>query len=176
MSYFHEATLKKALERLHFMGGPDHPPQGAGSEEVGDNMQSMGASLGSFLRRKSGPQTPDAATRQRMAEDALVKKVGAEGDMPDREDIDFIKGNPWSAEKQAVAAGQALPENPYQKAQMNAQINQQAQDAPMGGLYTSQGLQQANESADVNSDDRLKARALMGQGMRMSRPDIDPGY
>ena len=47
----------------------------------------------------------------------------------------------------------------------NDKANREAQDTPLGGMYTSVGLDRAHKEADLNSEDILMLRQMVAAGL-----------
>lgn len=176
--YIHEKTLGDAYKRLYYMG--NRPVQTKHIEGFEDGLGSVATAMGNekALQRM----------RQQKAEEALRKRYAEEAAAPeefvDRQDVDFIKGQPWDAEKSAVAAGREVPgygpgsepPDPFKVAMDQQKVNQAADLAPINGKYSFNGLDQAHKDAVINGNDRAMMRGLMGTGVANSVPDVDERY
>jgi hypothetical protein len=161
--YIHEMTLQKAKEKLYMLGSSRKRKDHSGA----------GLNAGAIASGYSNAEAAKKAQRELMAKRDKAEKAA------EREDIEYIKGNspnsPEQNPRNLVAEGQALPYS-YQDNVMTAKDAQRAQELSdlaeetrMGGRYTPKGLQMTEVNAAKNADDRLKARAMIGQqlGMRM---------
>lgn len=161
MPYSFEMPLIEAYKRLHMLGHRGGTPyagdSGKGGVEAGA-MIAGGAALGGILgagRSKSKKPVGGPAAEHPLSSNDPYKPVD-------------IEQSGWSQEKQNVALGRALPENPYDRVIAAHERADEAKDMAFGGVYTPEGLQSADRDATLNAEDRLRARALVGQGMQMS--------
>lgn len=162
MSYIHESALKKAVKMLHMLGSSDRRRQ-SNDTSFEDGMSSIvGAGRGAYDRQKQ------QKAGQLAAKQADAKQFDS--------DVEYIRGNselsPVKSERYQVSMGRELPMKydaamTAKDAAERIKVNDLAENTRMGGRYTPNGLEMVDVNATKDAEDRMRAKAMIGQQMAM---------
>lgn len=128
----------------------------------------MAGGLGAIMKGAYNTYQGGKADDKKYIESQAVKKLQLEKSnrsfpTSPTEDARASKFIDLSGTKQGMALGpQASPG--FDNMQKTADANDTAENSRIGGLFTPGGLEFNAKSAELNADDRMKARAMIGIG------------
>lgn len=158
MPWLHEEALNKAKKRLRILGGDNGEGQRQ-SEELEESMGGLSTTMGNAIKnaRKKPAKT---------AEQELVQKAGDPNKLPE-----------YKQESPGGYMDLFLP-NAVSLAQRNQEVNQAAQEAPVGGYWSKPGFEKADKQAKVEGSDMTAARNLMRYGgmLGTQQPPLTPKF
>lgn len=168
MSYIHESALKKAVKMLHMLGSSDrHKIKPDMSEFEGGMSAMVGAGMNQQALQK----------KQKADWLAAQKADAAQFDS----DVEYIRGNselsPVKSDRYQVSMGRELPMKydasiTAKEAAERIKTNDMAENTRMGGRYTPGGLEMTEVNATKDAEDRMRAKAMIGQQMQMQPPGM----
>lgn len=196
--YLHEQRMADAIKRLYMLGNKPHRDQTkmAGTESLASagqaaikrmrqkTPQNAGADFRSEMRNAAGVSAGEIGQAGNSSQDAGLQRLASEwksspqqGGTADEmgsfdRDVQTIRGGSGgnSMNPQAIWSGTAEEQHPVEQAMHFDAINKQVEEMPIGGRYTPQGLRMAAEDADLNAQDRMRLKGLIGSGMSLSQP------
>lgn len=164
--YMHQQSLLDAYKKLYMLGHRSYSKGKEGGDEWG-----VGAAGGGMVDAYQQKLARDKAAMKALQEREGAKRAQEAADkQQEDEDVRYIRQGPEAFhEWQQVVAGNAVPTNPYSaqdiaKHEMDQQrLDKEREQTQIGGVYTPQGIQQADKEADLNASDRLMLRGMATQ-------------
>lgn len=175
-NYMHEKSLIDAYKKLYMLGGPGHSRRKAAEKSLDESMTGAMSGISKTYQDK---RARDAAATAKLKQQLEAKRAGEKADADqEREDVRYIKEGPEAyREFQQVQAGNAVPTNPYRDELSRQNVDREAAQTRIGGVYTPQGLQMAEKEATLNANDRLMMRSMVpgpsGLGGSVPQPPMN---
>lgn len=163
MAYLHEAALQNARKNLYKLGHQRIKDSTSESDMVGfvgsaiDAQKAYAAKL-ALEKKMQQPKPAEPEMKFEQAPSAFTQAM--ERGMQDRADIASI-AQMGPMEREITAKDSATAALSQQK------LNEAAQQTRIGGQYAPEGLQKTATEAPLNGQDRLRGRAMLGEGLRM---------
>ena len=146
--YIHEHAIRMAMGRL---GGPDRkdlPPEATGLGGFGG---AVGGAIRGAMSKPHGPSEVDREQDMRRAiMSSAIQNAQGQREALDREQFNGVAASPGLAS--------------LQRAEQNLKTNDMANQTRLGGRFTPEGLVNASQEAELNGQDRLRARSMIGVG------------
>ena len=145
--YLHEARLTEAIKKLYMLGNKKpHETK----ENIGESVSSLGGSLRSGVSSLASRQDAGLKERQKQAAIRNASQVNASR-----------AGQAMTSGYGATAGAMA---NPLEQAKTQADVNDAARMAPIGGQFTKQGFDQHVKDRDQQTQDINQSRYMMRFG------------
>lgn len=181
-SYLHQQALAQAIKKLYMLGHRSYKADSSGLGEIGSGAGNI--ALSAFTANQ------DQNARHELILKQLREKMESDR-AQEAKDVDFIKGHspgsPVKSEDYEVREGNALPKNPggmdaqgmfeqnlidankekYKDYQSMSDQNSVAESSRIGGKYTVNGLETADKNANLNAQDRLRIKSMLGNQYRL---------
>lgn len=168
-AYMHQGALIDAYKKLYMLGGPGHERRKAAEKGYDEAVSGAIGGIGDAYAQKLAR---DRAAMDKLKQQLAERKAqeAADAEQMDQ-DVRYIKEGPEGyREFQNVTAGNAVPTNPYREELARQAKEREAAATNIGGIYTPQGLQQADRESTMNAHDRLLMRSLVQPGLGGSSP------
>ncbi len=154
MAYIHEQRLQRAKARLHMLGSKTRRSDGGSSMPLGD------AAITGAGQMISGSFTNDQKTKP-VVKNPIEATEGV--DPPVDQYAEFLRMTGADPGLKQEASRLAIQELAKQQQKQDS-VDRAAILNRMGGVHSSEGLELAEKNSHLNSQDRLRARSMIGLG------------